>query len=75
MLPTWVRIFDKNIVEVVPVCEILIDQKFQKTLLVWTHLGIQTYTSSTVAISFYYHQGVTLDSFLFEADCSLLSMS
>ena len=46
------------------------DQNCHKVLLVLTHIGIQSHSSSTLPISFYFHQDVNLDSFIFESDCS-----
>ena len=46
-----------------------------KVLLVLTHLGFQSYISSILPDSFYFHQGVNFVSFIFEADCSFLSIS
>ena len=53
----------------------LSNENCQKVILVLTHHGIQTYYSSTLPISSYFHQGVNLDSFIFEADCSYLKIS
>ena len=50
------------------------DQSCQKVLLVLTHLGIQTYTSSTLPISFVLHQSVNLGRFSSEEDCSFLDI-
>ena len=43
-------------------------------LLVLTPLGLQIFTSSTLPYSFFY-QGVNLDSFIPEANCSFLGIS
>ena len=47
------------------------DQIWKKVLLVFPQLGVQTHNSSTLPISFEFHQGVNLDSFVFEAECLL----
>ena len=71
MLPAWVRKNDWVIVEISPLCGMLMNQNCPKELLVLTHLDIQTYTTSTLHISFSY-QGVNLENFIIEADCSFL---
>ena len=43
--------------------------------IVLKQLGIQTFTSSTLPISFFFHQGVNFDNFIPEADFSFLSNS
>ena len=48
------------------------DQNCQKVLLVITHLGIQTYTSSTLPISIFYIKVSTV-SFLPEVDFQFLN--
>ena len=55
-------------------CGILMDQNCLKVLLVLTHLGIHTYTSSNLPISFFFQQDVNLDSFIPETDCSFLNI-
>ena len=44
------------------------DQICQKVLLVLTHLGFETYTSSTLLFFHFSRQSVYLDSFLHEED-------
>ena len=50
------------------------EQKCQKVHLVLPQLSIQNFTSSTLPISLF-HQGVNLDKFIAEANCSLFSIS
>ena len=52
MLYTWVWNVDQEIVEFVLLCGFLMEQSWQNVLLVLTQLGIQTFTSSTLPISF-----------------------
>ena len=47
------------------------DQSCQRVHLVLAQRGIQTFTSSTLPISFL-HQDVSLDAFIFEAFCWFL---
>ena len=75
MLPTCVRKFDKEIVDFVPLYGTLMNYSCQKVFLVLAHFGIQTFSSSTLPISFFFHQGVNLDRCLPEAYCSFLSFS
>ena len=56
---TWVGNFDWKIIEHVPFSRVLIDRKCLEMLLVLTYLDIQTYTSSSLHVSFF-HQGVNL---------------
>ena len=52
MLATWVCKIDYEIVDFVPLCEILMDQSCQKVLLVMAELGIQTFSSTTLPVTF-----------------------
>ena len=52
-LLTWVRMFDYKTIEFLALCGIVMNQSWQKVLLVWIHLGIQTYTSSTLLLWFF----------------------
>ena len=64
---TWLNIIAQEIIEFLPLRGIFMDQSFQKILLVWTHLDFQTYTSSILFISFFFHHVVNLDSVIPEA--------
>ena len=51
------------------------NQSCQNVLFLLTQLGIQTFTSSTLPISIFFHQGVKFDNFTPEANCTFLSTS
>ena len=53
MRPTCVKTFEQEIVDFVPLCGIFMSLSCQKVLLVLTHLGFQTSSSSTLPISFF----------------------
>ena len=73
MLPTWVGKLDWEIKENAPLSRIMMDQSWHKVYLVLAQLGFQSFTSSTLPI-FFFPQGVNLDSFIPEANCSFLSI-
>ena len=74
MLATRVCKIDQEIVDFVPLCEILMDQSCQKVLLVMVQLGIQTFTSSTLPVSFLSIK-VSISIALYLKQTSFLSIS
>ena len=74
MVPTLTRIVDWEIVNFVLFCGFLMDLNCQKALSELTHLGIQSYASWNLSVSFFSIKAA-VDSFELRRDISILDTS